>query len=402
MTTQTKTPLIHYILTGLIITGIILMTHFTIEWIYATEPNAKRERTVRKTAMLVDVEPIHRGAHTPVIEVLGKVIPAQDITLNPRVGGQITRVSEQFIPGSIVSTGQEIVKIDEANYRHTVRKMESDYQAAQSDFLLEQGQAEVAQKEFALLNQTINDKNRALILREPQQAAAKAKVKAAKAALDQARTDLKRTSVTAPFDAQIVSRTVNTGSQVSTSTALARLIGINEYWVEATLPLTQLAHIDLPRNNAEGAPVMVRQPRAWPENSHRNGQVVSLIGALEESTRMARLIISVKDPLALKNPHHPPLLLGAIVQTEIAATPLDNVFRIDRRHVHEGDTLWLNRDNKLHIAQATVLFKDKQYAYISDGAEEGDLLITSSLATIAQSAKLRTESADQAQASVGE
>lgn len=402
MTAQTQTQSISYRRTGLIIAAIIIMAGLAINLIYATEPSAKRERSVRKTAMLVEVEPLSRGTYAPRIEVLGKVIAARDITLSPQVSGQITAISGQFVPGSIIRQGQQIVKIDEANYRNTLSRMESEYQSAQSDYLLEQGQAEVARQEFALLNQTLNSKNRALILREPQQAAAAARVKASRAALNQARTDLQRTSVTAPFDAQVISRSVNIGSQVSPGTTLARLIGINEYWVEATLPLTQLAQIELPREGIPGASAIIRQPRAWPQDASREGQLISMIGALEESTRMARLIVRVEDPLALQDNSLQPLLLGAIVQTEITGMALDNVFRIDRSNLHEDDTLWLNRDNTLHISPATVLFKDKRFAYISAGAETGDLLITSSLATIAEGAKLRTATDNLAQAGTGE
>jgi multidrug resistance efflux pump len=48
-------------------------------------------------------------------------------------------------------------------------------------------------------------------------------------ALEQARLNLQRTQITAPFDAAIISRNVNEGSQVNAGDLLARLVGTDEY-----------------------------------------------------------------------------------------------------------------------------------------------------------------------------
>ncbi len=51
------------------------------------------------------------------------------------------------------------------------------------------------------------------MLREPQLVAAKSKVEAAEAAVRQAQLDLSRTTIQAPFRAQVINRSVDVGSE---------------------------------------------------------------------------------------------------------------------------------------------------------------------------------------------
>lgn len=382
------------LLTFLVIVGILAISAVLIVLINSTEPSAQKEDAVKKTAMLVEVELQKQGDFSPKIEGLGNVQAAQDIVLSPRVSGQVTAMSESFIPGNLVKADDLLLQIDSADYQIKVQQMESALEQAKAAFDIESGKHEVAKKEYALLNKELTGKNKALVLREPQLMTAQSGVRSAQAFYEQAKLELERTSVKAPFDAQIITRNVNIGSQIDTGTQLARLVGIAEYWVVVTVPISQLQHVAFPKGEKQGARAIIKNRKAWPKDAVREGRVVRLIGALDQTTRLARILVAVNDPLAILNTDHQPILVNSMVQTEIEGTLLENVFRIKRDYLREGDTVWLNRDQKLHISKATVVMKDKQYAYISAGIEENDLLVTSSLATVAEGTALRTEVAN--------
>jgi hypothetical protein len=87
----------------------------------------------------------------------------------------------------------------------------------------------------------------------------------------------------------------------------------------------------------------------------------------------------------------PRMILQSIAQVEIEGRPLKDVFRIERDFLREDQTLWLKRDGKLVINEAKVVFKDKQYAYITEGLKDRDMLVTSNLSTVAEGIPLRTE-----------
>lgn len=387
-------------LSSLIVTGIIIaVSAVLVLLIYSTEPTAEREAATKKTDILVDVTKVMRGDYNPRIEGLGTVEAAQDISLRPRVDGYVIEISENFIPGGFVNSGDILLKVDPADYENSVKQMESALSQAQSELDIELGRQNVAKKEYDLLKQNLGNENEALVLRKPQLAVAEANVKAAEAMLNQSKLDLERTSIIAPFDAQILSRNVNIGSEIDPNIELARLVGINEYWAIVNVPVAKLKHINLSENGKDGARVIVRNRTAWPEGTFREGRAVRLIGALDGQTRLARILVSIKDPLALKpETKGPKMLVGSIVQTEIFGTPLKNVFRIDRDFLREGDRLWLKRDGKLAVTNATVVLKDKDYAYISEGMEDGDLLVTNNLTTVAEGVGLRTETDNQTNA----
>jgi multidrug efflux pump subunit AcrA (membrane-fusion protein) len=218
-------------------------------------------------------------------------------------------------------------------------------------------------------------------------------VKSAEANLNQSLLELERTSVRAPFDAQILSRTVNIGSEITTNTELARLAGVREYWVVLSVPVARLGRISFPGDQQPGSEVILRHRTAWPEGAFRKGVVLRLIGTVDGQTRLARVLVSVADPLALEEETSGPrMLIGTILQAAIKGQALENVFRIGRDFLREGDRVWLNRKGKLEIVEVTVVDKDRQFAYISDGMEEGDLLVKNNLATVAPGIDLRIQS----------
>lgn len=389
MATKNEVKPIELFYTLIIFAGIIITTTGVIFLINSTEPSTVRESAVKRSAMLVEVEELQRGTFSPSIEGLGKVQPAQDIILSPRIDGQITYISNNFIPGSLVTAGEQILTLDPSDHQNNVKQLESALKQAKSTLTVEQGRLKVAEKEYALLSKELTTENTALILREPQMIAAKSAVFSAQAALDQAKLELERTVVKAPFHAQIIERNVSIGSQVDSNTELARLIGVDQYWVVVTVQVAQLRQIDFPENGDLGTQVIIRN-KTWAEGTRREGRVVRLIGTLDPVTRLARIIVSIDDPLGLQDQTVPVIFVDSVVQAEIKGRSIENVFRIKRDYLHEGNTVWLNKEGELNITRVQVFFKDKKYAYVSEGLNDGDQLITSNLATVAQGIRLRT------------
>jgi len=343
--------------------------------------------------MLVEVSPAERGTFRPIISGLGPVEPARDIHLRPRVSGRVLDISASFMPGGRIAAGTPLVTIDPSDYEIIIRQRKSELQQARAQLDIEMGRQDVARREFALIDQEISKENQALVLRKPQLAAARAAVRSARAALDQAELELKRTTITAPFDAQVITRTVNRGSQVSPGTDLGRLVGTDEYWIVAAVPLAAIEMIDFPSGSAVGSPVVIRNRSAWPAGATRTGSVSRLIGALDDETRLARVVVSVRNPLSSSDLNTPQLIVGSIVQAEITGKELNDVIRIKREHLRRDNTVWLKRDGLLEVQRVSVIFQDRQYVYISAGLEEGDQVVTSNLATIVPGAPLRTEPA---------
>ena len=363
--------------------------------IFQTEPEAKKITAKRKSAMMVDVLEVERDTHRPILTAMGIVKPSREIVLSPRVNGEVLQLSSSFSPGGIVSPDEILVKIDPSDYQNTLKQRQSDELRAKAELELEMGRQDVAQKGYDLLDVNLNEENRDLVLRRPQLDTARAEVNAAQAALNQAQLDLERTTIKAPFHAQVVERMINTGSQVSSGSELGRLVGIDTYWIEATVPQSRLTWLRFGNDsNNEESVVQIKNRASWPKNTFREGSLDRLIGILEERSRLARVLITVDDPLLQKDKDSnlPPLMIGSFVEARIPLKELQDVVRLSRNHVRREDTVWVMKDDKLDIRSVEVIYRDSDHAYIQSGLEDGEKVVVSNLAAVVQGASLRIRS----------
>lgn len=379
----------------LLISVIILLTGGAVTaLIFTTEPEASRSGATQETAMLVNIIEVNRDNYQPIIEAMGTVRASQDITLSPRVSGQIVERSDEFTPGGYVREGDTLLRIDPSDYENNLEQQRSELQQAMADLDLEMGRQEAAEKEYELYGDTLSEQNKARILRKPQLDAVRAQVAAARAAVNRAEMDLKRTTLTAPFDAHIISRNVNIGSQVAPGNNLGRLVGLDTYWVEASVPLSKLRWLNIRNNdNSEGSEVRIRNRTAWQADEYRSGTLFKMVGFIEEQTRMARVLIEIPDPMAYRdeNSGSPSLIIGSFVETNIEGNELTDVIRLNRDYVRSNDTVWIMEDGKLRIRDIDVVMRDANYAYISEGLNDTDKVVTTNLSTVSDGAPLRLE-----------
>jgi RND family efflux transporter MFP subunit len=394
--TSTSARWLRFIINGILCVAILVGTGYAIHWINSTEPTAEKVNSTRKSSALVETITVTRGTYSPEISVLGTVRPAQQISLRPRVSGQVVELSQQFIPGGMVKKNDLLLKIDPADFQNAVSISQSEVAQANARMEIEEARQRLAEKELELLEGTIDGANRGLVMREPQIASIKAEVSAAKAAVERAKLDLERTKIVAPFDAQVLSRSVNIGSQVSVSNELGRIVGLEEYWVMAAVPIRSLRWVEFPghSNDEVGSKVTLRNPDAWGDDVTREGRVSRLIGALDETTRLARVLVIVDDPLGRTN-DAPPLILDSLLETEIRGKPMDSVVRLDREYIRDEETVWVRKDAKLEIREVEIEFRDGEYAYVSTGLEDGDEVVISTLATPAEGIGLKKREASQ-------
>ncbi|WP_462319169.1 efflux RND transporter periplasmic adaptor subunit [Marinilabilia sp.] len=361
--------------------------------IFQTEPTAQREGATKETAMLVDVQTIQRGNYKPVIVTTGTVEPEREIMLSPRVAGEVIDRSDKFDPGQTVRKNEFLLRLDPADYEIALELRKSELQQAMADLEIEKGRQEIARRDFEQAGSTLSPENQSLVLREPQQQTARARVAAARSAVRQAEIDLQRTRIKAPFDAQILSRNVDLGSQVARGEELGRLVGTDRYWVVATVPQSRIPWLNFAEKESEAAEVIIQNRNAWGENDTRKGFLYKMIGALENQTRMVRVLVAVTDPLNVSNPapEGPELLIGAFVEARIKGEELKDVFRLSRDFVRKKETVWVMENDSLVIKPVDIILTDADYAYITEGLEDNDQVVTTNLATVVEGAPLRLE-----------
>jgi len=377
-----------------LICGLIFLAALAIVvLIYSSEPTAQSEGATKKTAMLVSVEQVERGTFTPRFQATGSVVAVEDIQLNARVSGQVIRRNPAFVPGGRVKKGTELLKIDPSDYLNEIELRKSELMQAKTDLEVELGRQNIAKQDLKLIgSDSLTQDQRDLVLRKPQFSAVQARIKAAEAALSQAQLNLERTSVVAPFDAQIISQMVSLGSQLNPGDNLGRLVGLDQYWVEVSLPVKKLKWLSFPTNHRErGAEVTINNTSDWEEGDHRIGYLANRVGALDPQSRLARLLIKAPDPLNLANKDQPELLIGSFVEVEIEGNPIEEVVRLNRDYLRTNQTVWVMENEKLSIKKVKVDLMDAHSAYISEGLQDGAKVLKTNISTVTEGIPLRTE-----------
>jgi len=352
-----------------------------------TAPKAQKKRPP-KMAPRVETQPLVPTNTTVVLELAGTVVPAEEVMLRARVSGEIVSMADGFIDGGLLKKDDEVLKIDPVDYELALAAAESQLATAQFNYKMELGRHDVAKREWEQLkSEDATEQEKELALRTPHLAASKAALQAAEAALEKAKLNLSRTEIRSPFNAVVLTRNVNIGSQATPSGQLARLAGTDAYWVKVSIAVDRLPWLEIP--GAEATVVST-------SGAVRKGRVIRLLGDIETKGRMARVLVEVDDPLCLKpeNRQEKPLLLGEYVRIEIQGRELEGVYDIPRSALREGDRAWIANEGKLEIHEAKVLWRSKRrvllHAPFQEGGDQGRLIV-SDLTTPIQGMELSTE-----------
>ncbi len=362
-----------------LLAGIILVIAIALSWwLLRSAPGQEREKPQRSAKIVQTIAPVARD-HAIAVSAYGSVIPARRITVRPEVGGRIVSQHPSLVPGGRVAVGETLLTIDDADYALALREANTALQEARSEIDIEAGRLIVAERELEELRKVIPaaDINEALVLRKPFQARTQAGLERAAAAVELAELNLTRTVVKAPFNALVIEESAEAGQLADPGTSLATLVGADAFWIQTSVPLSDLRWIRLPADDKPGATASVGlsgTDLTW------NGKVTRLLGNLEEAGRLARLLVEVPSPLDA-NPTQA-LLLGSYVRVEIEAGTLENAIEIPQTALREGNRLWLaGPENTLVVREVEILWKTDNSVFIPDIFEPGESLIVSDLRT---------------------
>lgn len=383
---------------------VLLLGIFVASRLVASRPVPEvAPKTMQGT--LVEVMEAHPVRERVVVEAMGTVIPAREVDVLPEVGGRIIELNPNLVFGGFVSAGDVIARIDPRDYETFVKQAEAQLETARLNLELEQGRQVVAQREWDVIYPTTQDSQASsdLALRKPHLASAKANVESAKGALEQARLNLERTVIKAPFNAIVRDEAVEVGKLVMQQTRIATLIGSDQYWVQVSVPVSQLQRISIPDKQGKGGSLATVKHEADSNTViKREGRVIRLFSGLDPAGRMARLLVAVDDPLGFDSDHNDsglPLLIDAYVRVEIDAGELDDVFVIPRTAVREGDRIWvMDEKERLSVRDVDIVWRRKDDVLVTNHIRPGERVVTSRIPTPIPGMQLRLEDEASVQA----
>ena len=327
---------------------------------------------------MVDVISVEERLQAPQLSGFGRVEAEKSTLLASRVAGQLERFGPGVLPGQVVEQGAPLVYIDQADLQLALEDAEAQLANAQALLALEQAEQQRARSEYESFGRQLSAERRALVLREPQLRQAQAQLTQARVARDQAALNLERATLKAPWRAMVQERLVGAGSLLSQGTEVLSLVGVEQFWVRASLPGETLAWL-------QPGDAVTLTSQGWPEGASREGSLLSILPNLEENGLQAQLLIAVDDPLALENGalknNAPALRLGDVMRIAYHTTATETLIALPSAALRPGEQVWwVDEDERLRSNTVTLAYRGQEEALIRSGLAAGQRVVVAGLA----------------------
>ncbi len=366
------------------------------------------------------------------VKAFGTVIPSRAIEVIPEVNGRVIELHDSLDPGGIIREGETLVKIEPIDYEINVAQWEAELEVARNEAERLQANVEASKGRGAQLDVEIAylqwNSDRLGRLAEQAQAAqseardartqldsrkaerdtlnseiaaqekavetARARIRVAERRLESARLALERTEIKAPFDAIVMSENVEAGQLVGSQSMIARLAATDEFWAEAAIPVSRLKDVRFKlEDESKASDVTIRLAAGGNANIERHGVALRPLGNLDPLGRMARVIVSIEDPLGLAISDGAAarrVLLGSYVRLQIESTQLDDVYSIPRKALRENDRVWVrDADGELAIRPVQIVWRRQDDVLVRNAFQPGDELVTTHLSSVVPGMPLR-------------
>lgn len=223
---------------------LLLIVAFAIGYIIINnKPEASRKKP-QPAVSAVDVLTLETRSFPVNITTQGTVTAHTETTLIAQVAGEITTISPRFRAGSFFQKGELLLQIDPRDYEVAVTLAESSLAQARLSLSQEQARSKQARRDWQRLGEAGEPGE--LVLRKPQLKTEQAKVAAAEGQLAQAKLNLERTRIKAPYEGYLLEKNVDLGQYVNPGNSLGKIFAVDYAEVRLPLKSSQLSLVSLP------------------------------------------------------------------------------------------------------------------------------------------------------------
>ena len=330
--------LLHFFLAGALLAGGLFAAKTLVE--SKQEIVAQPPEILPPLVEVQVVEPVQRRLE---VRTEGEVTALDQVALSAQVSGTALEVAPELIVGGFVERDQVLVRIDASDYQLALESAEATLAEAQAALTLEEAQAESSVREWEAVSEAPPS---ALVRREPQLAAARARIATAEAGIAKARLDLERTELRAPFDACVLAEDIDRGQLVALGQPIATLVSVEAVEIPVSLTESDLEALALPANlGLPGGPTGPLARVVVPGSGDEvewSGRVVRTGGQLDPRTRTRTAFVRVDapygDPVGTLN--HDPLVLGTFVRVFIEGRSVEDVIALPRKALKRGNEVY--------------------------------------------------------------
>ena len=363
--------------TFVIPTAIVLLFLSVAATLMATAPVLEPANDT-PTPLTVRVRTIETESIELKVHSQGSVAPSTVSQLIPEVSGRVTWTSPSLVAGGFFEAGQELARIDDLDYRNAQDRANAALKRATAE-------VEHAKYEYRRLRSLAERK---LVSRSALEnglrayRVTQATFEDAQANSEQAKENVKRTVLRAPFTGLVRAENIDIGQFASRGQAIATLYA-NDV-VEVRLPIAdrQLAFLNLPPlrngNFPEDMQPTVKlsadyggQVRQW------FGKIVRAEAEIDASSRMVHLVARVESSKDSQD-----LSVGLFVTAEIAGLAVENIVRLPRSAIrNDNQVLVVDTENRLRFRDIQPLRLYRDNVLINAGLNPGERVCISTVQT---------------------
>lgn len=396
------------------------------------KPEAERQLPV-ETGRLVEVMPAKAEKINLYIEAYGTVRPRESLSLVAEIRGQIVDIHPSLEEGSFIQAGTTLIRIDPRTYqlevnrrRVQVKQVEAEIKRLQQEVVnlrarikIANSDVTLAKKEYMRLKQLI-DKNviaqsqldkteqtylaslerlqaleNQLALTGPQNEQLIASRDMAGVLLQEAKLDLERTGIIAPFDGWVLEKVVEKGQHVSAGQYLGKIYNAGELEVEVRIPVKDFKWLPdrMDKHPSADADIIFASGETqyiW------SGQVTRIKAQMEEKTRTIPVVVEVDETLTAGNTDgFLRLRPGMFVTVKIKGREINNAYVLPRYVVYPDGVVYTVQEDRLKVRPVNILRNYKETVIIDDGLSDGDLIIKSPISSATDEMRVRLKPDDR-------
>ncbi|MBB1437360.1 efflux RND transporter periplasmic adaptor subunit [Shewanella sp. SG41-4] len=324
---------------------------------------------------IIDVQTVTPQTLSLNLPSYGVVNPKYKTQLVTEVQGRMLSISANFVAGGVVKKGEQLAIIEPSDYEADLIQAEATVAQATAALNEEKARGVVAKIEFKDFGKGLPPE---LGLRIPQLKKEQANVKYAEAALARAQRNLARTVIRAPFDGIIKARNVDLGQYVTLGTNLGELYDTSIAEIRLPLANEDLAYlesVDNPETAVTLTALLAGKQVSW------QGNIVRSENVIDEQTRMVYLVAEIHDPYLRNNKTEGqlPLKYGSFVNAIITGRTVNDVVKLPRHVVRNGQVAVVSADNIIEIRKVNIIRSDIDTIYIQGSFKANERVSTTSI-----------------------
>ena len=346
----------------------------------AVQSTASAQAFATEVALPVEAAPIVHDVFVIWVSADGRAAPARRAPLHAEVEGTVLEVPVQ--EGGYVEGGSALVRIDPTLYEIRARRAQAALERGEADF-----------RDRTLFDDQIEDPE---VRRErEQQARIRANLDQFQADLEEARYELAKTEVKAPFGGRVANLSVSVGSRVSAGDSIATVVDLSQIEIDAEVLHSELPLVQVGREATAVFPALPGETFT--------GRVVSVNPLIDPETQMARVTVRLSNPEARIVPGMPGRVrIAGRLLADRKFVPKEAIVERSRRQVvfvfqpmeegsDTGNAQWkyvttgLENDRFIEIIPAP---EGAEETYVPQG---GELVLIDGHATLTHDARVRIE-----------